>query len=77
MLFRSIPYDRILSTKFGTYAIQLAIKKKFDRMASLKGTEITSVPIIKSIDKQKLVTANIQDVAAASAVGVSFGTQDL
>jgi len=55
----------------------LAIKKKFDRMASLKGTEITSVPIIKSIDKQKLVTANIQDVEAASAVGVSFGTQNL
>lgn len=72
-----IPYDRILSTKFGTYAIKLAIRKKFDRMASLKGTEITSVPIIKSIDKQKLVTANIQDVEAASAVGVSFGTQDL
>jgi hypothetical protein len=44
-------------------------------MVSLKGTKITSVPIIKSIDKQKLVTANIRDVEAA--VGVSFGTQEL
>ena len=34
------PFDRILSTKFGTYAIDLAYKNKFGRMAALKGNEV-------------------------------------
>ncbi len=71
------PYDRILSTKFGTYAIELAIKKKFGRMAALKGNEITSVKIEDAIANQKLVKPTDQAVKAAVAVGVSFGTEDL
>ena len=71
------PYDRILSTRFGTYAIELAIKKKFDRMVALKGSDITSVRIEDAIKKQKLVTKNNQTVKTASAVGVSFGVKKL
>jgi ATP-dependent phosphofructokinase / diphosphate-dependent phosphofructokinase len=68
------PYDRILSTKFGTYAIEMVIKKKFGRMVALKGNEITSVTIESAIAKQKLVQKNCQAVQAAKAVGISFGT---
>jgi len=71
------PFDRILSTKFGTYAINLAIKKQFGRMVALKGNEIKSVPISEAIAKQKLVKQNDQAVLTASAVGVSFGTEKL
>lgn len=71
------PYDRILSTKFGTYAINMAINKEFGRMAALKGNKITSVDIKEAISKQKLVTKETQAVQAASAVGVSFGVKDL
>jgi len=71
------PYDRILSTKFGTYAIELALKKKFDRMVALKGNEITSVKIKEAIVDQKLVKPTDQAVKAAVAVGVSFGTEKL
>lgn len=71
------PYDRILSTKFGTYAINLAMKKKFGRMVSLKGSEISSVKIEDAIAKQKLVRPTDQAVQAAVAVGVSFGTEKL
>lgn len=71
------PYDRILSTKFGTYAIELALKKKFDRMVALKGNEITSVKIQEAIVDQKLVKPTDQAVKAAVAVGVSFGTEKL
>lgn len=67
-------YDRILSTKFGTYAIEMVIKKKFGRMVALKGSEITSVTIESAIAKQKLVQKNGQAVQAAKAVGISFGT---
>jgi len=71
------PYDRILSTKFGTYAIYLAIKKKFGKMAALKGSEIVSVKIEDAISNQKLVKPDNQSVKAALAVGVSFGVDDL
>ncbi len=71
------PYDRILSTKFGTYAITMAVKKKFGMMAALKGCEISSVRIADAISRQKLVTPKDQAVLAAHAVGVSFGTKEL
>ncbi|MCX7798487.1 MAG: ATP-dependent 6-phosphofructokinase [Melioribacter sp.] len=71
------PFDRILSTKFGTFAIQLAVKKQFGKMVALKGNEIKSVYIRDAISRQKLVKPNDQAVLAASAVGVSFGTEKL
>lgn len=71
------PFDRILSTKFGTYAISMALKKKFGMMVALKGAEITSVKIADAISRQKLVTPKHQSVIAAHAVGVSFGTKEL
>jgi len=71
------PFDRILSTKFGTFAIGLAIKKKFGRMAALKGNEVKSVTIENATKAQKLVKPTDQAVLAAKAVGVSFGTKEL
>ncbi|GAB4298176.1 MAG: ATP-dependent 6-phosphofructokinase [Ignavibacteriaceae bacterium] len=67
------PYDRILSTKFGAFAIELASKRKFGRMVALKGSEIKNVRIEDAIAKQKLVDPQNQSVLAAKAVGISFG----
>lgn len=71
------PYDRILSTKFGTSAIELVMKKKFGHMVALKGDEIVEIDIKDAIAHQKLVKPDDQAVRAASAVGVSFGTKNL
>ncbi|MFA3783793.1 6-phosphofructokinase [Melioribacteraceae bacterium 4301-Me] len=71
------PFDRILATKFGTSAIELAIKKQFGKMVALRGWEIKSVKIEDAISRQKLVKATDQAVLAAHAVGVSFGTEKL
>ncbi len=67
------PFDRILSTKFGAYAIELAVKKKFGRMVALKGNYVKNVRIEDAISKQKLVQADTQALLAAKAVGISFG----
>jgi 6-phosphofructokinase 1 len=67
------PYDRILATKFGAFAIKMASKKKFGCMASLKGTEIVDVKIEDAIANQKLVQMDNQAVSAARAIGISFG----
>ncbi|MCW8961189.1 MAG: 6-phosphofructokinase, partial [Ignavibacteriaceae bacterium] len=69
------PYDRILSTKFGAFAIELASKKVFGKMVALKGSKIGEVKIEEAISKQKLVKLNDQAVIAARAVGISFGDE--
>ena len=70
-------YDRILSTMYGTKAFELVFNKKFGYMAALKGNKITQVKIEDAIAKQKLVTPDTQQVKAASAIGVSFGTKKI
>ncbi len=67
------PFDRILSTKFGAFAIELASQGKFGRMVALKGNEIKNVKIEDAIGKQKLVQPDNQTVFAAKSVGISFG----
>ncbi len=67
------PFDRILSTKFGYFAIDLAARRKFGRMVALKGDQIKNVKIEDAISKQKLVQPNNQAVRTAKAVGISFG----
>ena len=67
------PYDRILASKYGTKALELASEGKFGHMASLRGTEVTSVPIKEAILKLKTVPLDSQLVRAARAVGTSFG----
>ena len=67
------PFDRILATKFGAFAIEMTSKKRFGCMASLKGTEIVDVKIEDAIANQKLVQKDNQAVSAARAIGISFG----
>lgn len=67
------PFDRILATKFGAFAIELAAEKKFGRMVALKGNEVKNVKIEEAIGKQKLVQPNNQAVQTAKAIGISFG----
>jgi len=67
------PYDRILATKYGAMACQLAAAGQFGTMASLRGTEVTAVLIKDAIAKPRLVSLNDQIVIAARAVGTCFG----
>ncbi len=67
------PFDRILSTKFGVVAIELAVQRKFGRMVALKGAEIKNVRIEDAISKQKLVKPDTQALIAAKAIGISLG----
>lgn len=66
-------FDRILSTKFGALAIDLASKKKFGKMVALKGNEVKNVNIEDAIARQKLVKTDDQAVFTAKAVGITFG----
>ncbi|GJQ20034.1 MAG: 6-phosphofructokinase [Bacteroidia bacterium] len=67
------PYDRILATKYGSMALQLATEGKFGYMVSLRGTDVIGVPVKQAIMKLRTVPPDSQLVLAARAVGTSFG----
>jgi 6-phosphofructokinase 1 len=70
-------YDRILATKYGTFAAQLACSGESGKMVSLRGTEIVSVPITKEMEDQRLIDVKTdQLVLAARTVGVVFGDEN-
>lgn len=68
-------YDRVLATRYGTKAVELAVKGDFGRMVSLKGIHVTSVLIKDAISRQRLVPPDGEIVSAARHVGTSFGDE--
>lgn len=68
-------YDRVLATRYGTKAVELAVKNEFGRMVSLKGIHVNSVAIKDAISRQRLVPVNGEIVNAARSVGTSFGDE--
>lgn len=68
-----VPYDRILATRFGQRAAELAAAGRFDRMVCLRGKEIADVPLAEAVAVQKLVDPAGDLVGAARAIGVGFG----
>jgi 6-phosphofructokinase 1 len=67
------PFDRILATKFGTMAVEIASEGKFGHMVSLRGSDVVAVPVKQAIMKLRTVPPDSQLVFAARAVGTSFG----
>jgi 6-phosphofructokinase 1 len=67
------PYDRILATRFGSMALELAAQGKFGYMVSLKGTEVVAVPVKEAILKLRTVPLDSQYIKSARAVGTAFG----
>jgi len=54
-------------------AAKLAAEGRFGRMVSYQAYHVDSVPIEEAVNKLRLVEANSELVAAARAIGVSFG----
>jgi len=66
-------FDRVLATRLGQQAVELAAKGQFGRMVCLRGQEIKSVAMSRVAGKLKLVPRNHHLIKAARAVGTSFG----
>lgn len=56
-------YDRVLATRLGVHAVEMALRGEFGRMAALKGTEITSVSLEEVADKEKVIDEEIYKTA--------------
>lgn len=55
--------DRFLATRFGVKAMDLVLAKKFGRMASLRGTDVTDVPIQDAVGTLKTVDTGLYEMA--------------
>jgi phosphofructokinase-like protein len=68
-------FDRILATRFGHAAAELAARGDWGKMVALRGDAIVSGPISDAIRKPKLVDPGCQLVETARALGVAFGDE--
>jgi ATP-dependent phosphofructokinase / diphosphate-dependent phosphofructokinase len=68
-----IAFDRILASRFGKTAADLAARGEFGKMVALRGEEIVAVPIRDAISNPKRVDPDGEIVATARSLGVSFG----
>jgi len=59
------PHDRVLATRFGLHAADLAHAGTFGQMASLRGDEIVGVPLADAVAKLKTVPPDWYEVATA------------
>jgi ATP-dependent phosphofructokinase / diphosphate-dependent phosphofructokinase len=66
-------FDRLLGTRFGVAAVELAATGGFGRMVSLKCGTIDSTPIRDAIAHHRRVDPEGEIVAAAKALGIAFG----
>ncbi len=67
------PFDRVLATRFGTYAAEMLAQGSYNQMVCMKGSEVTSVPLEKVAGKVKLVPPEHPLIRAARRVGTNFG----
>ena len=70
---RPIAFDRLLSLRFGTAAIELAEQGHFGCMVALDPPKVRAVPLAEAVEKLKTVPLDDDVVLAARAMGISFG----
>ncbi len=71
------PFDRIISTSFGGYAASLVRKGIFGNLVTLNDAKMNHIPLSEVANKVRTVPHDSPDIAAALAVGTSFGVTGL
>ncbi|HUA97506.1 MAG TPA: ATP-dependent 6-phosphofructokinase [Terracidiphilus sp.] len=57
-------YDRVLGQRYGLYAIDMVHQQKWGRIAVLRGTDITDIPIKEAIAQNRRLDQRFFDVIA-------------
>ena len=55
-------FDRVLATRLGAKAVDLALENKFGQVAVLRGKDIVGVPFDEALRASKTVPADWQDL---------------
>ena len=70
-----VPYDRVISTRFGAKAAELILNKEFGYMVAMKNEEIVKIPLSETAGKLKYVDPKSDIIQQARLVGISFGDE--
>lgn len=65
--------DRILSTRYGTYAVELLMQGKFGNMVTLRGSELGYESLENVIGKNKAVEEDSFWIETARGIGMCLG----
>ncbi|NQW05531.1 MAG: ATP-dependent 6-phosphofructokinase [Acidobacteria bacterium] len=66
-------YDRVLATRFGSYAVELLLAGQFGVMTALHPPDVVAVPIESVVGRTRTVPADSDVVRTAKHVGICFG----
>ncbi|QDV67422.1 6-phosphofructokinase [Rosistilla carotiformis] len=66
-------FDRVLATQLGAHAVRLIIQRRFGEMVCYQPPQIDSVTIAEAVGELRRVPPDSSTVAAARAMGISFG----
>ncbi|MCG0278047.1 MAG: 6-phosphofructokinase [Thermanaeromonas sp.] len=66
-------YDRVLATRFGVAAAELAVKGVHGVMVCLRGNDISYVPLEEVAGEPRTVPVDHPLIHTARAIGISFG----
>jgi len=67
------PYDRVLSTRYGVKAMELAMQGVFGKMVALQGNDVGYVSLEEAVGQLKNVPVKSELIEVARSIGVSFG----
>ncbi len=67
--------DRVLSTRFGHWALEAIMDNDFGTMVALRGNDIETVPLEEIADRQKTVDPESDFVKSARAVATCLGDE--
>jgi 6-phosphofructokinase 1 len=68
-----LAYDRILATRFGSFAVELLQRGEFGVMTALRSPDIVAVPLSEVVGRTRTVPIDGDVVRTARSVGICFG----
>ena len=66
-------YDRVLATRFGSFAVELLQQGRFGVMTALHPPDVVAVPIADVVGRTRKVPSDSDIVRTAKHVGICFG----
>jgi 6-phosphofructokinase 1 len=66
-------FDRVLATRFGSRAVELALARDFGKMVAFAPPDIVAVPLEKIVGRTRKVSLDSDVLRTARAMGISLG----
>ncbi|MBL4888585.1 MAG: 6-phosphofructokinase [Candidatus Lindowbacteria bacterium] len=66
-------FDRVLASRFGSYAIKMIMNGNFGRMVALQTPDIRSVSLSEAVSHYHTVDPNSGLIRTGRALGLAFG----